>query len=589
MEAAAHGNSTLGIPKSVGEEFVNADKKDSADPARAAGILFATPGGQVLFLKRGSGGDFPGAFCFPGGHAEGDETALQAAERETIEEVGHLPEGERALLCRSIRQFGDDMTTAPVDFITFRQEVAEQFIPEVSGEHTGHCWALATEPPEPLHPGCRTALAMLTANELDIARLMAAGELTSPQRFGGYWLFDIRITGTGAAYRSSADETAWRDPNDYLHDEFLARCNGLPVLLEHTDAGGLNSEEWAKRSVGTVFLPYIKTDEVWGIAKIYDEHTVKLLLKYQMSTSPDVWVATPDNFIHIDGQPKILIEGGPDVIDHIAICWAGVWDKGGEPTGINSNGTGDFDMATPEEEAKAKKDAAEATEAREKADAEFRDAVMGGMKKLDSVCERMDAMEAKLDAKKDEDESEEDKAKKDAEEAEAKEKAEKEDRAKKDAAALSSRMDEIEGKIPAERSDEETAEMADAQEKADSVLSALGQRAPRPLAGEKPDAYERRLAKIMQPHSKDWAAIDLNSLSRDALKIASNAIRKDALAFANSPASGPRGRVTYTKTRTDAGHTILTPRGHIGDFLRPFRADSQAVILKHPSQVAQGR
>jgi len=34
MEAAAHGNSTLGIPKRVGQEFVRADKgaNDSADP-----------------------------------------------------------------------------------------------------------------------------------------------------------------------------------------------------------------------------------------------------------------------------------------------------------------------------------------------------------------------------------------------------------------------------------------------------------------------------------------------------------------------------------------------------------------------------
>lgn len=31
MEAAAHGNSTLGIPKKVGQEFVEADKGKSFD------------------------------------------------------------------------------------------------------------------------------------------------------------------------------------------------------------------------------------------------------------------------------------------------------------------------------------------------------------------------------------------------------------------------------------------------------------------------------------------------------------------------------------------------------------------------------
>ena len=39
MEAAAHGKSTLGIPKSVGQDFANADKGKSFDAGGAIGVM----------------------------------------------------------------------------------------------------------------------------------------------------------------------------------------------------------------------------------------------------------------------------------------------------------------------------------------------------------------------------------------------------------------------------------------------------------------------------------------------------------------------------------------------------------------------
>ena len=55
---------------------------------RAAGVLILSKQGKVLFLKRGPGSDYPGCWAFPGGRQEGDESALQAAVRETREEAG---------------------------------------------------------------------------------------------------------------------------------------------------------------------------------------------------------------------------------------------------------------------------------------------------------------------------------------------------------------------------------------------------------------------------------------------------------------------------------------------------------------------
>lgn len=560
------------------------------DPTKAAGILFVTDDGKALFLKRGDGGDRPGDWCFPGGHTEDGETAIQTAERETVEELGFLPEGERTELCRRIAVndiLGEGVKT---DFTTFIQRVKEEFAPELNGEHVGWAWSDIAEPPEPMHPGCAVALKMLDANELDIARLMSTGDLTSPQFYRNVALWAIRISGTRAAYRGGdIDEWCWRDPAHYLSPDALARCNGLPVIFEHPEESLLNSKEYGERNVGSVFLPYVGGEELWGIAKIYDAPTIQLLKTEQLSTSPGVTVSNATEFIQIDGGAKMLIEGEPLLFDHIAICEQGVWDKGGDPAGIISDNLADeaLTMAT-EAEDKAKADAAEQDrkDAQAKRDARL-DAMMD---KVDAICAKNDAEEADKKAKADAEEGEDAKKEreaKDKKDAEDKEKAEKEAEAKADVDTLKGRMDAMEGKIPADLTDEDAAEMADAQHKADAVYSQLGQSAPRPATGETPLAYRRRALKGLQSHSTTFADSDLKSFDAKTLKAVGETIYKDALAFANSPAAHTDA-IRYVETRTAAGHTIRTPKGHIGSFLDQFRGDSKAVVLKHPSQVARG-
>jgi hypothetical protein len=84
-------------------------------------------------------------------------------------------------------------------------------------------------------------------------------------------LFDVRITGTGVAFRPSLNEFTYRPPEKFLTFDFLERCNGLPLIFEHPDKSILNTEEYRDRAIGTIFLPYIKGDEVWGIARVFDE------------------------------------------------------------------------------------------------------------------------------------------------------------------------------------------------------------------------------------------------------------------------------------------------------------------------------
>ena len=317
---------------------------------RAAGILFVV-GETALFLRRGNGSSAPNLWACPGGHVEEGETPLAGALRETLEESGRAVEPDQAReLCRTVTPAlagppedtaQEPATPEDVDFTTFVVYLDEQFTPVLCDEHDGYAWAPVMQPPQPLHPGVDVALKMLKGNELDIARLMAYNGLVSPQRYQNVWLFNIRITGTGVSYRSGRKEFVWRDPAVYMNDDFLARCNGLQVLWEHPDRALLTSKEFEERTIGSVFLPYFradKPDEVWAVAKIYDADAAEEMSKRVLSTSPGVNFGDPtvNDRVKLEDGRVMLIEGDPDLLDHVAICRNGVWDCGGPPTGIES-------------------------------------------------------------------------------------------------------------------------------------------------------------------------------------------------------------------------------------------------------------
>lgn len=584
MEAAAHGHSTLGIPEKVGKEFVAAD---SGAQTFAAGIAFIA-NGKVLLLKRGDGGDYPGHWAFPGGHIEDGEIPEQAAVRECVEETTYLPAG-------ALRQlsFTDDGVVA---FTTFGKAV-DEFTPTLCDESTDWMWAEPGKYPEPMHPGVLLTLesGVLDSidprkmDELQLARAMAVGELPSPQRYMNVTLFDIRITGTGVAYRSAHSEFVFRNPELYLNDEFLARCNGLQVVCEHPEKSSLDSQEFSDRTIGSIFLPYLKPEEkeVWGIAKIYDETAAGLMEKHQLSTSPTVVFRDPavNSTIKLEDGESLLIEGKPSLLDHVAICIQGVWDKGGPPSGVSTNNVQDIQMNEDELKAKADAEAKEA-EAKAKADSEAKakaDADDKLSKFMDSVMQRMDSIEASMKAKADADlpaETAADKAKADAEakekeEAEAKAKAdaaeeEEKAKAKADAEETRKKIADLESRMPKEMSDADYAEMADAQAKADSVFSAFGDAAPRPLRGENLLGYRKRLAGQLKTHSPSWKAVDINALDGSVIAIAEKQIYADAVAAASHPVDLPAGSLRAIEKKDSNGQLVRTfvgdPNAWMGDF-----------------------
>jgi hypothetical protein len=339
-------------------------------------------------------------------------------------------------------------------------------------------------------------------DELGIAEAMAAGDLTSPQRYMNVWLFAIRITGTGVSYRQQLDEHVYRLPDNYLNERFLKRCNGLEVIWLHPkDDGTLNSEEFGNRVSGSVFLPYIRDDEVWGIAKIYDDDCAEAMREQQLSTSPTVVFRESDSTqLEAEDGSTLLIEGKPILLDHVAICPLGVWDKGGAPAGIKR---GDEQMADTDLEKKredrAKKfprrDGESDDDYARRCDAEEREENRD--KTLKSIAE---AMKATCDS----------------------------------VAALGKRLDALEGAgadpaaaadpVQAQvdqarrRSDAAAAELqirrdaATYQARADLVYTAFNERAPMRLSGEDLLGFRRRLLSPFLRYSDALKEINLAEL-----------------------------------------------------------------------------
>jgi hypothetical protein len=99
--------------------------------------------------------------------------------------------------------------------------------------------------------------------------------------------------------------------------------------------------------------------------------------------------------VQIEGQ-NFLIEGKPSLLDHIAICPAGVWDKGRTPSGVSTSAVrGDSDNMTKEDlEALLK------SEAQKRADENAaRDKTLAGLgEALKSVGDAIGGLKARMDS-----------------------------------------------------------------------------------------------------------------------------------------------------------------------------------------------
>ena len=428
--------------------------------------------------------------------------------------------------------------------------------------------------------------------------MMAAGELASPQRYHNVVLYNMRVTGTGVSFRPQLNEYVYRKPENYLTQEFLDRCAGLPVIVKHPEKSLLDHDEFVDRVAGTVFVPYIKGDEVWAICKLYDKDAIAEMEDEQLSTSPAVLLGKSDKLQLEDGS-KLLVEGKPTLLDHLAIVAKGVWDKGGDATGIEADVRGDSAVADKEDikDDAARKDAEE----KERQDAETADMILKGIDALRSdiaACNnRMDAWDEenkkKADGAKKDGEGEDldedteakrlaaDKAKKDADEEDEKAKAKADARAdsvenlKRVMEAQQRTIDALLARTVPPR-DEDVRALTAAQARADEVFVAFGERAPRFLPGETEGMYRRRLASTLKKHSKVWSGVDLDTLQSNAFDIGEAQVYADALVAARAPNDLGVGAIREVSKQTSSGHTVTEffggPGAHfVKGFARPAR------------------
>jgi hypothetical protein len=93
----------------------------------AAGIIFRSPEGRVLLLRRKDG-----MWDYPGGGQEGEETAEETALRESNEETKYYPGHVGRFHARRVRN--------GVDYTTFLRDCEDEFTPKLSNEHTDYIW-----------------------------------------------------------------------------------------------------------------------------------------------------------------------------------------------------------------------------------------------------------------------------------------------------------------------------------------------------------------------------------------------------------------------------------------------------------------
>lgn len=183
----------------------------------------------------------------------------------------------------------------------------------------------------------------MSITDIDIVKNMVSTGTEGLFPTPDYFLLPLRITGTGITERSfvGADGEKYtykinRPEDVFLTEKFLQLCNGLPVCFLHPSKDDvrqtLNYDNFHQYIIGTVFYPYIKGDEVWGFAKIFNIDLLKVFEQGINSTSPHVFSSQTKGE---DGIYQETLDG----INHVAIVPAGHWDtdKPAVVDSINNN------------------------------------------------------------------------------------------------------------------------------------------------------------------------------------------------------------------------------------------------------------
>lgn len=141
-----------------------------------------------------------------------------------------------------------------------------------------------------------------------------------------YFYMPVRITGTGYNFRKRDDELILADRNqaDFFTKAFIEHCKSLPIIINHPSENDMLHSDNLKDNaiIGNTIDAYIKGNELWGVARIYDKNLITLIKNGEIqSTSPGVRIFYDNN-----NDPIVNTEIPYD-INHLAFCKKGHWDN----------------------------------------------------------------------------------------------------------------------------------------------------------------------------------------------------------------------------------------------------------------------
>ena len=139
-------------------------------------------------------------------------------------------------------------------------------------------------------------------------------------------------------------------------------------------------------------------------------------------------------------------------------------------------------------------------------------------------------------------------------------------------------------------SDDELNALAERQQEWDRVAQMHGERASRPLDGERIESYDRRLAETFKKHSPKWKGEDLSAMPIEVVsKIIAPEIRTDAVTAAYRVEPNAGGLLREVRKTDRTGRIISEFVGPVdaeNGAIAPFRMQSAVVrrINTQPNQ-----
>lgn len=301
---------------------------------KAAGIMYIEDN-HVLLLKRPDG-----SWAFPGGKIEDGETPLQAACRESAEEVGFKPDYD---LCWQI----DFFNNGKVHFTTFCAMVGFEVILNTD-EHSEYQWCAFGDLPDVMHPNARATIEKYTRSHLGVGL-----DSARTKDFNG-WIEIKRnpISKVGVFPYAGRNISAECDPDatymvlrpeeELANPRTIESFKLIPWIDEHVMLGPPESGMLAPEMKGIEGVigedVFFESPYLYANIKVFSDNLAELTTagkrelsagyrcKYKKSSGN--WNGQPYDYVQTDirGNHLALVQEGrmgPDVavLDHLTITF----------------------------------------------------------------------------------------------------------------------------------------------------------------------------------------------------------------------------------------------------------------------------